>query len=776
MAIHTKSLATHNEQMIRSQRTSTVLWGILSLIIFLASLYAAVLTIGLYSLGFTFDFTTRTVLDVESTSLNYGRIQEGDEILTIEDVDLYFVRPLYLDKVAGDILSISIVREGTVIQIPVVVESPSTHLLVSRVAHLLTGIAFCLLGILGYLRTPAQKFSVPFLLMCLCATCIMVALDLRAYRFPTPLLYLYYTALALFGATFVHVHTLFPIARGRFWQVVVRITYGIAIVVAIAFLSFGYDIIAPSIASIGAGFVLLTMVVGLYLLLTSWRRGDGATRRKLRLLVFATFVPILVTAIVILLGELNQGNAPYDFAYFGLIAWPLAYAYSMHKEDIRTADRIVYRVILNALLVISLAVLFLTLAWLAGLLFPTVGTTPVAGSVISVFLAFVFTPVRSAIEGVVNRAYYGTSYDYLQVLNPSIQKLSTLREESVTEVVTNSIPQVLNVSVSDIWRFQSSTWIPITDAFNKESIDRIIMSDRWKQYISERRQAPFLVSPYDNLMSDNVTPRWAVPLWIHSELVGIWFLGARKHDDLFAPVDERLIEVIASTTALVLRARYLLHENTEHAQQIQLDQEELSRAYQQLTQARDDERLHLSRELHDSGLQLLAAVKSKLRLLSQIDQRDVEEVSGLVMQTIQVLRGICHGLRPTALTHGLQSGLQGLIREVKENFGITVEIRGQVPSKLPEPIETNVYRIVQEALVNVAKHADTQQAELNISASGTNLQIDVIDHGTGFTPKQRTGFGILGQRERTHALNGTIAIESIEGKGTKVSINIPLAP
>lgn len=765
MTLRSESLITPLERNTQIQMLTRWLWGLFACGTLFAALYAGVLTIGLHSLGFVFDFTTRTVLNVESSSANYERIFPGDQILTIEDIDLYFARPLYLDKEPGDLVNINIVREGVHLQIPVVVEVPSLYLLISRVAHLLTGIAFCLLGTLVFLRSPTQKSTTPFLVMCACVTIIMVALDLRAYRYPTPLLLLYYVGLAFFGATFIHVHTFFPVERRGYWQIVVRIAYLLATTVAIIWLSFGYNIIEPSAALLGSIFVVIAMIVGLGLLLTSWHKGDGATRRKFKLLVFATFIPVLVATIVIVFGEINQGDAPYDLAYFSLIAWPLAYAYSMHRDDIYTADRVLYRVILNILLIISLAVSFLTLTWIAGQLFPAVGTTPIAGSIISVFLAFIFTPVQRTIEGAVNRVYYGTSYNYLRVLNPSIQQLSTLKEESIIEVVIKNIPRVLGISLSDILPFDGGER-PITGSFAEEQIKIILSSSRWEQHVAKRRETPLLVYPFDYVSQRDITPRWIVPLWVDTELVGIWFLGARKNDDLLSPVDERLIEVIASTTALVLRAQYLLRENTEY-------QETLSKAFQQLTQTRDDERLHLSRELHDSGLQLLVAATSKIKPLVK-EHANLKDVNDLVLQSIQIIRGICHGLRPTALTHGLQAGLQALIREMKENFDLTVEITGEVPGKLPDAIETNVYRIVQESLVNVAKHALTQHANLYISTTPTRLQIQIVDNGAGFPSQQKPGFGLIGQRERTHALRGTISIDSEAGQGTKVSIDVPL--
>jgi signal transduction histidine kinase len=149
---------------------------------------------------------------------------------------------------------------------------------------------------------------------------------------------------------------------------------------------------------------------------------------------------------------------------------------------------------------------------------------------------------------------------------------------------------------------------------------------------------------------------------------------------------------------------------------------------------------------------------------------------------ITELQGLITELRPAALDDiGLQPALTSLFERVQEAHGLAVASEvdldleaGRSDARLEPEIEGTVYRLVQEALSNVAKHADTSTAGVRVAERDGQLSIQVADEGQGFDPTEpRRGFGLLGMRERVELAGGTLELDSRPGEGTRVSATLP---
>jgi signal transduction histidine kinase len=203
--------------------------------------------------------------------------------------------------------------------------------------------------------------------------------------------------------------------------------------------------------------------------------------------------------------------------------------------------------------------------------------------------------------------------------------------------------------------------------------------------------------------------------------------------------------------------------------------------------AQEDERLHLSRELHDESGQLLAALTVQLGLLDRdADHPEAvrRHISGL-NETANTIRENLHrlavNLRPASLDHlGLVTALQQFIQEFsrQNNIKIDFECVGaqERDKRLPIEMETALFRIVQESLTNVVLHAQATRVDVLLSLTHGCVSAIVEDNGIGFVPTlamMEEQLGLFGMRERIEMLGGTLMIESSPGTGTTVKAEVP---
>ena len=225
-------------------------------------------------------------------------------------------------------------------------------------------------------------------------------------------------------------------------------------------------------------------------------------------------------------------------------------------------------------------------------------------------------------------------------------------------------------------------------------------------------------------------------------------------------------------------------EDRVHAEQAE---KELRRLSQQIVRAQEDERKNISRELHDEVGQTLTALRVELGNLEKLrfgpDQafrEHLDDAKGLAAETMRSVRNLAAGLRPSILDDlGLGPALEWQAREFSRRTGIPVEVLWEgLPPELPDGHRTCLYRVVQEALTNCARHADAHEIRIALHTESGRLSLTVEDDGKGLENGQgnldRGGLGLVGIEERIRELGGALAIRSQAGKGTWLNASIPL--
>ena len=201
---------------------------------------------------------------------------------------------------------------------------------------------------------------------------------------------------------------------------------------------------------------------------------------------------------------------------------------------------------------------------------------------------------------------------------------------------------------------------------------------------------------------------------------------------------------------------------------------------QQLVNAQEEERKHLSRELHDHVAQVLTGLRMELGRIERSSPAVASVVSDckdLVDEMFKTVRGLALGLRPSMLDDlGLQAALEWHVRDFMSRYSINVNLRmtGNF-DLLPESHRTCVYRVVQEALTNCVRHADAHNVTVDVNANERELQLSVRDDGVGLNPARRgRGLGLIGIEERVKELQGTVVISPDGARGTTVAVRLPL--
>jgi signal transduction histidine kinase len=202
-----------------------------------------------------------------------------------------------------------------------------------------------------------------------------------------------------------------------------------------------------------------------------------------------------------------------------------------------------------------------------------------------------------------------------------------------------------------------------------------------------------------------------------------------------------------------------------------------------VVEAQEVERKRLARELHDETGQALTSILLGLKPLEQIartedDRAAVASVRELVASTLQDVRRLAVELRPSALDDfGLGTAVERLAGTFRENTGMRVDLEVQLgDARLSTEVETTLYRIVQEALANIVKHADATHVSIIVTRKETSVAAVVEDDGKGFD-KTESGdgtLGLVGMRERLALVGGRLAIESSKGSGTTVAAEVPI--
>jgi signal transduction histidine kinase len=268
-----------------------------------------------------------------------------------------------------------------------------------------------------------------------------------------------------------------------------------------------------------------------------------------------------------------------------------------------------------------------------------------------------------------------------------------------------------------------------------------------------------------------------VPLKAEGETIGVLAIGFNKPYE-WLPTERELMRAISDRAALAIERAQMTDALREREQRIA----ELSG---HLLRVQEEERKRISRELHDETGQALMVIRLYLGMMeSGITQRNVKtkirETVEVVDRTIEGIRRIIGKLSPLVLQ---ELGLVAAIRKEAKDLAKSTGVKARVliaddVGRLAPGTEQAIYRVVQEALHNVAKHAQAKNVTVQVARENKMVHVLVEDDGVGIQPKsgaskERQSFGLAGIKERIAMLGGVSRVISAKGKGTRIEITVP---
>ncbi|MBK6791072.1 MAG: hypothetical protein IPG80_00715 [Anaerolineales bacterium] len=393
-------------------------------------------------------------------------------------------------------------------------------------------------------------------------------------------------------------------------------------------------------------------------------------------------------------------------------------------------------------------------------------------------IAGAFTPASLASE-VLSAAYPANNHATIFLMD-STRRILFVSGSLAPENLPTDHP-----GVTESLRGESGTqYVEMAEAEHVVAYSPVPMTG-WALILEE--EWAHVVSP--SLQATQLAPLVFVPVLILA-VIALWF-GAKQIVQPLQKLESKAaalamgdFNAINEPVGGISEVQHLQRELTEMARKVQAAQVGLHDYIGAITSAQEEERLRLARELHDETIQSVIALKQRVYLAEKAvsekaGKASLRKLEGLAEETVQNLRRIIRALRPIYLDDlGLTTALEMLAKEIRSPQ-VRFSCIGQ-ERRLERTIELILYRIAQEALSNVVRHAGASHASLAINFNDHEIHLEVSDNGSGFILPEaptdfalRGHFGLLGMKERSELIGGRLVVQSEPKSGTRISIMVP---
>jgi two-component system, NarL family, sensor kinase len=434
-----------------------------------------------------------------------------------------------------------------------------------------------------------------------------------------------------------------------------------------------------------------------------------------------------------------------------ILALPLAAGLAIFKYRLYTIDFLINRTLVYSALTASVVTLYVLVVGALGALFQAQGNGLIV-LLATGLVAMLFQPLRARLQRGVNRLLYGERDEPYVVLSRLGRRLeATLAPGAILPTIVETVREALKLPYAALSVKQDEAFI--------------------------------LASSVGTAREDLVS----LPLVYQHTLIGQLLLAPRAPGEPLTPTDLHLLNELARQAAVAVQAARL----TTDLERLTVD---LQHSRQRLVTAREEERRRLRRDLHDGLGPTLGALLLQVGSARVLLAHNPVAADGLLSALESTLEGVMadirrlvYNLRPPALD---DLGLAAAIRDHAARYtpqetaagqagtSAGLRINVEAPERLPElaaAVEVAAYRIVQEALTNVVRHAEARTCLIRLSL-GEALCLEIEDDGVGVPPTRQAGVGLRSMRERAEELGGTCLVEARPSGGTRVRARLPLPP
>jgi signal transduction histidine kinase len=486
------------------------------------------------------------------------------------------------------------------------------------------------------------------------------------------------------------------------------------------------------------------------------RHASADDRRRLRLITFGNLAAGIPTILLYILPHIlrRDWGPPLWTASFFMVLAPSGYLLAIVHHNLFDIDRLLNRAVVYGILSLGILLLYLGPFLLIYRAVPDdllAQLLVVSALTLLVGLAFDWSKMR--VQQLVDQLFYGGWYDYPGVVETVSAELArSLDRHQLTAVLAEQVPALMRLHPG-----------------------RLHIGEKVKELEPDPKQ-----------------PHLWFDLAFEGRLAAVWVVGPHRDGEDFTAADRRILRTLADQAETALRNVLLVEALRRRLEEIRASRETLARAQHRLLLSREEERARLARELHDSPIQSLVGLNLQLGLLRNVVSagdaanptlaRELQAMRAEVRALLAELRAVCAALRPPMLdTLGLAAALRALAEEWSAQHAIPLDLtlpNDEQLSALPEAVAVNLYRVTQEALTNVARHAEAESAALRMTADDGRLTLTIRDDGRGFpTPNDRGArtandhFGLIGIQERVELIGGTLEIASEPGRGTTIRVD-----
>ncbi len=766
-------------------------------------LYAAKVLWSYPYAGMTWSPRNGQVSDVDRAGLAYrAGIRPGDRVLAIDGIPLAQIPDLYVHKEPGDVVVFTLRRDGREFTARLTLTTPTWSELALRLEPLFIALIFWGTATLVWMFQPAHRVTRLFFLTSQTTAAVLAVGDLGTVRFywTTPAFRLLLLAVAPLT---LHFFTLFPQElSSRVRRALLFPAYGGAGILALLTLLFDPFSFASPVGQFRRAFIAITLLVALAILLRGGRVSSRQVQRRRRLLIAGITVGLLPLLLLSFLPDVLAAKPLVGYLWtFPLLAFiPVTYAYAMRAGELGAVDWVLSRSLVHLVLTGLFFTLYVLLFWsLDHILAPAARGRPFIAAALAVAVAALFAPLRHRLLRWADRLFYGGWYEYRSLLGEMTRALaSTTEAEELADLLVARLSHILHLrgaalflttDAEHLTLVRATGWEPVppfpaTLPLNgalAQALGRGARPITTAQLLLALDAKPLCEEERAWLLRSDLA-LW-VPLVRRGDLQGLLLLGRRTTDEPFDGEDLHLLATLASAAAIAAQNARLFLDLRRRA-------EEVNQLYAQLAQAREEERKHVARELHDRVIQDLINVYHYLDeegpRLAPTPREHTEVVRTKVLSLVNTLRDICSELRPPALDD-LDIGLvvQRYVEDVQEETGLPISLhlpenRYEALGGLPEAVSLALFRTLQEALTNVRRHARATQVHVSLTVNGRDVVLVVEDNGQGFDCPSRLAdlihrghYGLAGMQERLALIGGTLHVTSVPCQGTVLRACVP---
>jgi signal transduction histidine kinase len=538
---------------------------------------------------------------------------------------------------------------------------------------------------------------------------------------------------------------------------------------------------APGLGQIllmgGVALLLLGTLPAVASLLFRYRRSTDRQRSQIKWVMYAA--GLLGLSMLLLTWWEAPGLWDAVLEMLPLVGLYVAVGIAVLRHRIVDVDLLINRSLVYGVLSAGLLVGYVGIVWLLSWLFDTWGGVPIT-VVGTAVVCVAFQPLRERLQRSVNRMLYGERDDPFAVISHLARTLqAAVPTEEVLPTVVATTARALRLPHASIWVTEHNSLRLAASYGPRPHLEVVVRTPALGRMLAGGQPTALQALEDGRQLAHSLEPAGVTllhPLQHQGAPIGMLCLAPRSPTEGWSRQDLTTLADLARHTGAAVHATRLAAELHDSLAELQASRE-------QLVTTQENERRRIQRDLHDGLGPILAAIRLHLEGCLQVGggvpehvREALERVDGLVGQASADVRALVAGLYPPQLSQfGLAAAVRTHVEQFGHDVGITTRVEVDPQLTAPPAVEVNVFRVIQEALTNVANHSGATGVVVTLAGDGQTIRLSVRDNGHGMPAATNgAGTGLASMRERAALLGGSLAVHDSD-EGAELALVIPTA-